>query len=112
MEKQINWREDLFWEEIEGDKELAQELLQMFLTSAQRLLEEIEGSLAKGDLSLAREKAHSLKGAAGTIYCEGLSKEARAFEQITSLEEARLRLSRLKELFQSFKHQIESKGLL
>ena len=99
---QVDWQKERFWEEVEGDQELAQELLKRFLSSAQHLLEEIEASLARGDLDTAKEKAHSLKGAAGIIHCEGLRREALALEKTSSLEEAASHLSHLRELYQRF----------
>jgi len=79
--KKINWDWPRFWEETGNDLQLCKELVELFLVSAKGLIEEMEKALEKGHLSILKEKAHSLKGAAGTIYLEDVRERALRIER-------------------------------
>ncbi len=93
------WDHKRFWEEIDQDEEMARELVDLFFSSSRKLLQEMEEALRQGDLPKLRERAHSLKGAAGTIYLESVKQRALALERGSSnSEEARKILAELREL--------------
>ncbi len=104
---ELKWDRKRFLQEIDGDLEMGEELLNLFLESARELLKEIEEALRAKDLLRACERAHSLKGAAGTVHLEAIREEAFALETARHPEEAWQHLRRLKELFQTFQEKAE-----
>ncbi len=107
---ELRWNREKFLQEIDGDLEMGEELLRLFLRSAAGLLEEIEQALGKEDLLTACERAHSLKGAAGTVHLEAIREEAFALETSRNLKEAFQHLERLKKLFELFRQETERVG--
>ncbi len=107
----LAWQREKFLEELDQDIELARELIALFLSSAKEQIKAMEAALACRDIALLRKKAHSLKGAAGTIYVEGLREVAFLLEkEAQDLEKAALLLERIKKFYEEFVQ--ESKDLL
>jgi two-component system sensor histidine kinase/response regulator len=65
---------------VEGDRELLQELVDLFLEECPRLVGEIHKGLRSGDANLVRRPAHSLKSALGNLSA------ARSFDAAYRLE--------------------------
>ena len=103
----LRWDQRCFWEEMDEDQELAQELVELFLSSSAKLLEELEEALEQGNFARLKEKAHSLKVAAGTIYLEGVRQRALALEKGVSPEEALKIIAELRELCAIFGREVE-----
>ena len=109
--KELKWDRARFLREIDYDLETAQELISLFLSSSSLLLEAMEKALSENDFSLLSEKAHSLKGAAATLFLEEIRQEALALERERQPEHALRRLSRLRALCEIFQKQIEERPL-
>ncbi len=52
---------------VEGDMELLDEIIDLFLESSPKLMQQLEAAVADHDLKLAKTTAHTLKGALQTI---------------------------------------------
>ncbi len=99
----LAWQREKFLEELDQDTELAQELVTLFLSSAKEQIKAMEEALSYRDIALLRKKAHSLKGAAGTIYLEGIRETALLLEkEAQDLEKAALLLERIKKFYKEF----------
>jgi len=88
------------WEQLmtstDGDREFAQELVQLFIDSGDSALREISEALARGDLPAIGRAAHSFKGSSANIRAQSASAAAARLEeaaragamnQISQLEE-------------------------
>ncbi len=54
-----------FLDRVEGDRELAEEIIQLFLDQCTQTLPDIREALNSGDLGLLSRLAHSVKGSVG-----------------------------------------------
>jgi len=54
-----------FLDRVEGDRELGQEIMQMFLDQCPKTLSEIDEAMRRGDLDSLGRQAHSIKGTVG-----------------------------------------------
>ncbi|MCB1051311.1 MAG: Hpt domain-containing protein [Acidobacteria bacterium] len=67
----MNW---INWSRIDeltqGDTTFGRELLEMFIEDARDLLSEIEKALSAGNLEVASQVAHTLKGSSGNVGAE------------------------------------------
>jgi CheY-like chemotaxis protein/HPt (histidine-containing phosphotransfer) domain-containing protein len=84
---------------LHGDKELAAEIVRLFVEECPGLLDGIRTALDRRDAAAARRAAHKLKGAAGTASATGIAEAAALMEVLAgsddmdALEGAWLRLS-------------------
>lgn len=69
---------------LDGDRELLEDVLDLFQTTSRRLLEEIEEARTAGDREALRKSAHSLKGAAANICATRVQEVARTLEECCS----------------------------
>jgi PAS domain S-box-containing protein len=65
---------------VDGDEELLQEIVELFLEDAPRQIERLKAALEAGEAALAQRQAHTLKGAAANVGAETLSGEALRIE--------------------------------
>jgi two-component system sensor histidine kinase/response regulator len=66
---------------IAGNRKLYLKLLRMFVDEQGQALEQIAGSLAKGEASVAERLAHTLKGVAGNIGAKAVQTAAGSLEK-------------------------------
>jgi two-component system sensor histidine kinase/response regulator len=66
---------------VEGDEELLEEMLNIFLEYTPQQLQEISQALKSGDAPGLQGKAHSIKGAAASISAEAVQEAAGQLEQ-------------------------------
>ncbi len=104
--KRWDWDREKLWEELEYDQAEIRELLAVFKVSSQQLLAEIKKALEAGALTEAREKAHALKGACGTIYFRQGAKLALDLEQAPDLDTAKKIFSSLYKLVGEFNKEL------
>ncbi len=67
-------------ERVEGDEELLEELVHIFLDHTPRQLDKLRQALEVGDASALREQAHTIKGAAASISAASLMAAAQQVE--------------------------------
>jgi CheY-like chemotaxis protein len=78
---------------IDGDTELFQELVTLFMSESTILLDQIHDAIEQRDAKTLERAAHSLKGSAGAFRAELASRAAQQLEDLakrSSLEEAEL----------------------
>ncbi len=63
-----------------GDREIYHEILDTFISDAERQIEVIRDAVAKDDLTAAARQAHALKGACGNIRAAQMREAVLAFE--------------------------------
>ncbi len=68
-------------ERVEGDRELLEELIRLFLEEAPRLLDAMRTALQQGDLQMLERSAHSMKGAAVNLLAGVTAGAASQLEQ-------------------------------
>jgi HPt (histidine-containing phosphotransfer) domain-containing protein len=68
-------------EQLDGDEELLQELLALFLDEAPKRLAALEAGRRLGEPDQVREAAHALKGMAAQIGAAGLKDQAASIER-------------------------------
>ncbi len=68
--------------QVDGDSELLQELVTLFLDDYPRLLGEITEAIARGEGQALARTARSLKGAVGALAAQGAFAAALTLEQI------------------------------
>ena len=72
------------WDEllavVDGNRELAEELLQAFLLDAQARVEALHAAQAGGQPDALRDQAHTLKGVSANVAARGVSAAAAALE--------------------------------
>src|SRR5688572_8766742 len=71
---------DMLREELGGDDELVRNLCQLFNEDTPRLMRDIEGALATGDLKLVHSTAHRLKGSIGVFHAPQIYEVAQQLE--------------------------------
>jgi two-component system, sensor histidine kinase and response regulator len=69
-------------ERLEGDRELLEELAQLFKDECPRALQEIREAIAAGDPPLLTRLAHTLKGSSGSLSAVPLSQAAAQLEKV------------------------------
>jgi len=73
------------WEQImnvaDGDREFAQELVQVFIDSGDEALRNIRAALGRGDLAAIGSAAHSFKGSSANIRAQSTSAAASRLEE-------------------------------
>jgi len=67
---------------LDGDEELAAEIIQLFFQECPTLVDAVGAALATRDVDLVRRAAHTLKGSAGTAAAHGIADAARALETL------------------------------
>ena len=67
--------------QIDQDRDLLREVLHAFVDEAGRRLEQFRAALDAGDFILAREKAHALRGMAGSVRASVMGQRAEQAEQ-------------------------------
>jgi CheY-like chemotaxis protein len=65
-----------------GDERLAADVIRLFLDECPALVDEVRKALARRDLELIRQAAHTLKGAADTAAARGVAHAARTLETL------------------------------
>jgi two-component system, sensor histidine kinase and response regulator len=78
-------------ERVEGDEQLASELVEMFLESCPKLLDDVRQAVKARNAASLERAAHALKGSAGDIAAPLAFETARAMEQLArekNLEDA------------------------
>jgi len=100
-EKPVFDRDGLL-ERLGGDVELVDEIVQIFLESADELLAAVESAVADGDAHRVERAAHSLKGALLNIAAEPVSERAHRLEQAGRSGELELCSDLLDDLKQEF----------
>jgi HPt (histidine-containing phosphotransfer) domain-containing protein len=66
---------------LDGDEELAQEIVELFQNDAPQQLATLHAVLAKADFGTAQKIAHSLKGASANVGLKAFYRGALALEQ-------------------------------
>ena len=79
--KLIDW--NIAFETVGGDRTLLVELIQIFLSEKDTMIDQLESSIESSDSEKIRRSAHSLKG---TLHHLGIAKVARIAEKIERLE--------------------------
>lgn len=95
---------------VEGDLELMEELVELFLTDAPGLIEEIRRSVGEGDAAALRQSAHTLKGAVSNFHGQATVEAAFRLEIMGrdgDLGEAERALERLVDEFDQLKAELE-----
>jgi two-component system, sensor histidine kinase and response regulator len=69
-------------ERLEGDRDLLEELAQLFKDECPRTLEEIRGAIEAGDAPLLMRHAHTLKGSSASLSAIPLSQASAELEKI------------------------------
>jgi signal transduction histidine kinase/ligand-binding sensor domain-containing protein/CheY-like chemotaxis protein/HPt (histidine-containing phosphotransfer) domain-containing protein len=69
----------------DGDKEFAQELVQLFIDSGDAALRDISAALGRGDLAAIGSGAHSFKGSSASICAQPASAAAARLEEAARL---------------------------
>lgn len=69
------------------DRELIEEILELFDTSASELIESLKKAADEGDLETIRQVAHSLKGSAANIGAKALLESIRDIEAACAEED-------------------------
>ncbi len=97
MSKEIFDRE-LLVERMMGDEELAGEILELFLESAPEQIHGLKEAIEARDMTQARERAHTLKGAAANISAGALQNAAYLAEQAGENDEPEKCAEHLREI--------------
>lgn len=61
------YEEAEFLERLEGDRELGEEIIELFLGQCPQMLSDMRDALSSGDLDLLGRLAHSVKGSVGVF---------------------------------------------
>ncbi|HSW00450.1 MAG TPA: Hpt domain-containing protein [Sedimentisphaerales bacterium] len=72
---------DGFVKRLQGDENLAREVVVALCASTPELVEQLTKSVAAGELSLSARYAHTIKGAAANVNAEALRRIASDMEQ-------------------------------
>ena len=77
----LQWNKKFALEQAGDDLDLLTELLDLLRSSSQGDLQKIKAALKAGDGNGVADAAHSIKGAAASLGCEGLRAVAYEFEK-------------------------------
>lgn len=69
-------------ERIDGDEELLETILEMFVENIPDRLDAIKTAIDNNDITLLKREAHSLKGAAATISADRITELAQQLEEL------------------------------
>jgi two-component system sensor histidine kinase/response regulator len=83
---------------LDGDTEVAVELVDLFLDSTRELLEELRDAVERGDGERIRRAAHSLKGSASNFHAEPAVGAAYTLERAGAENDAEVQMEALREL--------------
>ena len=89
-------------ENLGGDPELYQELMEFFLEMAPQQLDDLEAALESGDVAAVDLQAHSMKGGASNVGAIRIAEASRELEMLAksgSLEGAAALFARIGEEF-------------
>jgi HPt (histidine-containing phosphotransfer) domain-containing protein len=75
----VDW--DQFMSVTDGDKEFAQELVQLFIDAGDAALRDISAALGRGDIAAIGSVAHSFKGSSANIRAQSASAAAARLEE-------------------------------
>ena len=67
---------------IDGDEELFQELVTLFMSESAQLLDQIRAAVAQRDPKALERAAHSLKGSVGAFRAESAARAAQRLEDL------------------------------
>ncbi len=98
-----------FLDRVSGDKELAREVLQLFLEDFPRQIEVLREALARSEAELVRRQAHTIKGASGNIGALALQGIALRFEKAADGEAEGL-VREMEEAFMELKETLKRLG--
>ncbi len=76
-------------ENLAGDRELLMEVLDTFMETIPKILEDLHNAVSNGDASRLAAAAHSLKGAAANVCAEPIRQTARRLEELSRWNELR-----------------------
>jgi len=98
-----------FFRRLENDKELINEILQLFIDTIPAQINSLKTAVEENDTETIQLRAHALKGAAGNISAEKLEKTAAQLE--TTQKEGKpagsgLLLSKLLEEYEELENEI------
>jgi HPt (histidine-containing phosphotransfer) domain-containing protein len=92
---------DALLQRLEGDQELLDELVVLFLADCPRLLEEIRSAAARGDTSRFLRAAQTLKGSVSNFCAPAATEAAQALEllgHLGALDQVAGGIARMEEL--------------
>ena len=101
--------EAAFLDHVSGDKELAREVLQLFLEDFPRQIEVLREALARSEAELVRRQAHTIKGASGNIGALALQGIALRFEKAADGEAEGL-VKKMEEAFMELRETLKRLG--
>ena len=102
-------------ERLSGDRALARNIARTFLADIPHRVEALRDHLDAGDTKGVASEAHTIKGAAATVSCEGLMRLALALEmagKASDLASARASFENLRDEFKRSKKAMEDSSLL
>jgi CheY-like chemotaxis protein len=67
---------------LDGDEDLLNELVELFLENAPKVMEELKQALKEKDLSLIKVKAHTMKGSSGNVSADAINSLASEIENL------------------------------
>ena len=67
-----------------GDEQLATEVVRLFVADCATMVDAIGSAIAKRDLNLVKQAAHTLKGSASTAAAHGVANAARTVERLAA----------------------------
>jgi HPt (histidine-containing phosphotransfer) domain-containing protein len=73
---------DVLMDQFDGDREFIKKFIRTFLTNAWKQLGKIKSAVTGEDFDMLAEEAHALKGGAGYITAEFISKLALELEKM------------------------------
>ncbi|MBM9537817.1 response regulator [Desulfobulbus alkaliphilus] len=96
------WDRAAMLERLMGDEDLAEAILQGFITDMPRQIKALKGYLEAGDVAGAERQAHTIMGAAGNVGAEALRALAFELEQAGKAGDLERIKTRMDELAASF----------
>jgi signal transduction histidine kinase/DNA-binding response OmpR family regulator len=96
------WNKREMLEKLDGDKNLLDQIIQIFLASAPNHLSELRQAIADGNAKRVETTAHSLKGELGYLGVAEISTKARQLEEMGRNSD----LERAKDLFRQFEAEV------
>jgi len=97
-----------------GDEELAREVIQVFLGDVPKKITAIKQALDKRDITLVRDQAHAIKGAAMNASASALKEAAYQMEQAgeaADIDTADTLMPQIEEQFEILKNTLIESGL-
>jgi HPt (histidine-containing phosphotransfer) domain-containing protein len=101
-------------EEFEGDEDFLMEVVEGFVGNVESQIEIIRQAISEGDAEVVGKEAHSIKGGAGNLTADELSKIALELENIGksgNLEEGAQTLGRLEKEFRFLKAYVGNRSI-